>query len=252
MGGGGMRFVRIRLALFLTLTVCLVVISVCHRPILAFMAHWLDVGVLPRPADYVMVLPGGPEQRPFVAAAMVRAGLAKGVLTAETQTDPANDEGLVPTTDDVLRRILMLRGVREDQIQVLPGHSKSTWTDALALSQFMREHPQATIAIVTDCYHTRRSSWVFQRVLRGDASRVFFVSARLSAVDPNSWWTTEEGLTTYLSEYSKLFFYVATDQTVIVLVGGIGMAMIVGSRFWRKRAARSQGSTDTAAATLTG
>ena len=38
------------------------------------MASWLDVGQQPRQADYVMVLNGGENTRPFAAAALVGAG----------------------------------------------------------------------------------------------------------------------------------------------------------------------------------
>jgi len=219
----------------IAVVICLSAIGMLHKPILISLAHWLDVGESPRKADYVMVLPGGVERRPFVAVAMVRAGLAKGIITDETETDPANDEGLSPTSDDLLRKVLRLRGIRDDQIQVLPGHANSTWKDAIALSDFMQEHPQATVAIVTDCFHTRRSSWVFRRVLGAEARRVFFVSARLDTVDPNSWWTTEEGLITYLSEYLKLFFYVVTDRTVIASSLAIGVAVGLIWSLWRRR-----------------
>lgn len=35
-------------------------------------ANWLDVGQRPRKADYVMLLNGGEESRPFAAAALLR------------------------------------------------------------------------------------------------------------------------------------------------------------------------------------
>lgn len=205
-----------------------------HSVILIAMAKWLDVGQRPRSADYVMVLPGGPDRRPFVAASMIKRGLANGVLTAETETSAANDEGLYPTPDDVMRRILRTRGVHDDQIHVLPGHSESTWTDAQALAKFMKKNPQVTVAIVTDGYHTRRSRWVFQRVLGSDAERVYFVSAPLDTVSTEEWWKTEDGLLTYFSEYGKLALYLFTDQLVIGWLVG-GCVLIVLWRIVRRR-----------------
>ena len=43
-------------------------------------ARWLDVGEPPRRADYVMLLGGDKETRPFVAAALVSEGWARRVL----------------------------------------------------------------------------------------------------------------------------------------------------------------------------
>ena len=217
-----------------------ITLIVFHAPILVQLALWMDVGITPRVADYVMVLPGGPERRPFVAAAMIKQGLVKNVLTAATETDPSNEEGVYPSTDQVLSRTLILRGVREDQIRVLPGRSNSTWTDAMALATFLRENPAATIAVVTDDFHTRRTSWTFRRVLGNDAKRIFFVSARVDRVSPHSWWTTEEGLGIYVGEYCKLLGYVATDRTnvmfIVFLLAVVGLADRI-RRKWTQTAA---------------
>ncbi len=43
--------------------------------ILAAMGRWLDVAQRPRPAEYVMVLTGDGDTRPFAAAALIKAGL---------------------------------------------------------------------------------------------------------------------------------------------------------------------------------
>jgi uncharacterized SAM-binding protein YcdF (DUF218 family) len=230
------------MAVVLGIVTCLVFVCVFHELILVAMAKWLDVGERPRPVDFVMVLPGGPEQRPFVAVSLVRAGLAKGILTAKTEIIPESGESLVPTADDLMKRVLKRRGIQEDQIHILPGQSKSTWTDALALSHFMHDHPTTTVAIVTDCYHTRRSRWVFRRVLGSQSGRLHFISAPLDRVSPESWWTTEEGLTTYLAEYSKLMVYVGTDRTVVMISAGLGLAFVIAAigAQWRRKALPSK------------
>jgi len=54
-----------------------------HAPLLRAMGHWLDVGRSPAPSDYVMVLNGDEETRPFAAAAIVKARWARQVFVAE-------------------------------------------------------------------------------------------------------------------------------------------------------------------------
>ncbi len=228
---GGLR----RWHLAIPVVLCGIALVLFHRQILVGIGKWLDVGERPRAADYVMVLPGGEDRRPFVAAAMVRSGLATAVLTAETETAPANDEGLVPAADSTMRQTLLLRGIPAEQIHVLPGHSNSTWTDAVALAKFLREHPQSTVAIVTDSFHTRRSRWVFQKVLRDDFRQVFFVTAPLDTVSVDSWWTTEEGLSNYISEYFKLVIYVITEGSLLILVLGIAIPSWLGWKLYHTR-----------------
>lgn len=219
------RFRRFQVTI-LCLTV-VVALGFFHAPLLTFAANWLDVGVTPEKSDYVMVLPGGADNRPFVAVAMIHAGLANEILTAQTETDPANDEGLVPTTDVMIRRILTRRGIRDEQIHILPGKSSSTWTDALALRTFMQTHPHSTVAIVTDGYHTRRSRWVFHRVLGPEATRIFFISAVTDDVSPDRWWKSEAGLTIYLSEFCKFAIYILTDKMVILFLAAIAIPLAV-------------------------
>ena len=60
------------------------------------LAQWLDVGGQPVRADYVMILGGGAATRPFVAAALVRAGLAHKVLLAHVKPNSAESTGSCP------------------------------------------------------------------------------------------------------------------------------------------------------------
>src|SRR5438093_1111570 len=99
---------------------------VAHHTLLTAAARWLDVGESPHAVDFVMVLPGDAETRPFVAAVMVRQGLAKGVLIPRTATSPEVDDGIIVPADELVRRILTARGVADEQIHVLPGQSTST------------------------------------------------------------------------------------------------------------------------------
>ncbi len=72
------RWLRRLLCLLVLVTVLLVWL----RPgwVLPPLARYLDVSQPPRATDYVLILNGDPETRPFAAAALVRAGLVKEVL----------------------------------------------------------------------------------------------------------------------------------------------------------------------------
>ena len=75
-----------------------------ERPfVLRAMIQWLDVGERPRQADYVMVLNGGENNRPLVAAALLKAGLARHVLVAEVATTPGTDESFHPPTKSIAK-----------------------------------------------------------------------------------------------------------------------------------------------------
>ena len=65
------------------LGVVLVVLWTVRAGPLRAMADFLDVGEHPRQSQYVMVLNGDENTRPFVAAALIKAGIARQALVAE-------------------------------------------------------------------------------------------------------------------------------------------------------------------------
>ncbi len=170
-------------------------------------ANWLDVGVRPRKADYVMVLPGGASTRPLVASAMISRGLALKVLIPTSQISPQAADGLVPQDHELIRRVLNKRGVPDERIEFLGVRSASTWGDAAALREFLVGSSNVSVAVVTNDYHTRRARWVFRRVLGEHVGQILFVSVPTDYVRPDSWWQSRLGLETYCSEYCKFLVY---------------------------------------------
>jgi uncharacterized SAM-binding protein YcdF (DUF218 family) len=171
------------------------------------MAWWLDVGRQPHPADYVMVLGGGEETRPFAAAALVHIGFAARALVARVAPLPADAAKLLPESSEINRRVLVARGVVAFHVTILPGAAKTTYDEATALDSFLGAHPRARVLVVTDGFHTRRSRWVFRHVLGERASQVGFVSASTDEFDLAYWWRDQWGLAAIGAEYLKLAAY---------------------------------------------
>ncbi len=172
---------------------------------------FLDVSEPPRKADYVMVLGGGESTRPFVAAALVKAGYAPKVILTTPRLNALAEDGLVPKEEEIARQVLLARGVDADDI-VLPKYKRvrSTADEARLLNDFMEKHPQARFIVVTNTFHTRRARWIFQTILHDKVSRVQFVSAPTDGFGASDWWHTSKGTVTYLTEYGKLIAYTFT------------------------------------------
>lgn len=168
--------------------------------------RWLDVGERPRKVDGVLVLPGDESTRPFAAAAWVRRKLADRVLLIETQQPPHPGHNYI-APHEVARRVLAARGVRPGQIELLPAASDSTQTDVEAFRRWLDRHPGATVAIVTNDFHTRRTRSVFRSVLGERARQVLVVGVPTDYVGPDNWWKSREGNRTYLTEFVKLGYY---------------------------------------------
>jgi uncharacterized SAM-binding protein YcdF (DUF218 family) len=185
----------------------MVLLWTTHDRLLCAMARWLDVGEQPQHAEYAMVLNGDENTRPFVAAALVNAGLAKHVLVTEVIATPLVADQIIPPYHEINRQVLLRRGVPADRISILPAQAATTFDEANALAAFLKDRPNASVLIVTNDCHTRRSRWAFARVLAGGIGRVSFVSAPTDQFSMDRWWQNEEGFVTIVTEYLKLAFY---------------------------------------------
>jgi uncharacterized SAM-binding protein YcdF (DUF218 family) len=170
-------------------------------------ARALDVSEPPARVDYVMVMGGGHETRPFVAAALVKAGLAGGVLLPNVKPSLEAEDGLAPPEHEFTTEILVRRGVSPDAITVLPPEVNSSSDEAQALAAFLADKPNVSVAVVTNHFHTRRASWIFKKALGPKAGQVRFVGAPTDGFDETNWWRHEAGVTCYLTEYVKLAYY---------------------------------------------
>lgn len=207
-----------------------------HPQLLPCFAGWLDVGTAPQPVDYVLALPGGAERRPFVAAALINSGFAKQALILRNGPSPDVEDGIVPPTWEITKRIYLVRGILEEKIVVLGGQSVNTFSDMEILADFLDKHPHARVAIVTSAYHTRRARWSFSRQLGNKMQRVSIVSSPNPDFVAEEWWKTETGLLGILTEYAKLLAYWVLYGTGLYwMAGGFLAAVAIVVRRRRKR-----------------
>lgn len=180
-----------------------------HVPLLQSAMWWLDVGQpCPAPASYVMVLNGGEYTRPFAAAALVKEGLARRALVATVAEHVGDRDPTVPPYHEINHRVLVQRGIAEGDITLLPIDAATTRDEAAALAGFLQLHPNATVIVVTNDFHTRRSRWIFSRILGERAAQTEFFSAPSDDFDEAFWWRSEAGFVTVGTEYLKLAAYI--------------------------------------------
>ena len=198
-------------------------------------ACWLDVGERPRSADYVMVLAGDSDTRPFVAAALVKAKLAPKVLVPRIKLSPSVVAGIRPPIHETNRQVLLRRGVPPGDIMIIDGEAESTYDEARELASFLESSPNARVVVVTNHYHTRRARWVFARVLGDRVKRTSFVSAPTDDFQLESWWQVKAGFVAILGEYLKLTYYALRYTRVCYWIGGCAAVVTIGLAYRRLR-----------------
>jgi uncharacterized SAM-binding protein YcdF (DUF218 family) len=137
--------------------------------------------------------------------------MVKEVLVPRLRLTADAADGIVPQESDLIHEVLVRRGVPADRIITLPGEVNSTADEATALARFLDDRPGATVAIVTNDFHTGRARSIFRRALGPRAGQVYFVAAPTDRFSAADWWQTELGFVTYMGETAKAAYYAVHD-----------------------------------------
>jgi uncharacterized SAM-binding protein YcdF (DUF218 family) len=216
----------------------LLLLYVARAKVLPLVGSFLDIGGRPVKTDFVMILNGDAETRPFVAAALMRKGFAEDALVATVpQSERAQRAGW-KSQDQLVRAVLQHGGISAERIHTL-GAVENTFQEAQALGRFLQSHPGATVTVVTNDYHSRRARWVIRRVLESGNSRVHFVTAPTNGFNQSNWWLFETGLVLYVTEYGKLMFYLARYGNLIWWTAALAvvLAAVISRKYLIKRPA---------------
>lgn len=176
-----------------------------HRQLLPYALHWLDIGEPPVPSKAVFVHLGDENSRPCVAAAIVNAGYADEIIIPRIEKESVRLHD--PPANEVCERMLLHRGVPPDKIIQMGSGVTNTMDEVDILEQYLDEHPDAIVTVVTSHFHTRRTRWSLRQKLGIKADRLRFVSAPHDDFDANSWWLFAYGFELVIVEYVKLVGY---------------------------------------------
>jgi uncharacterized SAM-binding protein YcdF (DUF218 family) len=146
----------------------------------------------PRPADAILLLGGGLEDRARVAADLFQQGFAPFILITGAGDCELN------------RRRLMKHGVPEAAIEV-ECRSRSTWENAQFSLPLLRERAARRVLLVTTWYHTRRAVAVF----RSSGAEIDFspVATRHHLVNDLRPAFTTYAARRVFAEYAKIVWY---------------------------------------------
>ena len=233
------RRVKRASASLVVLTLCAVA-YLSRLSLLPYMCTWLDVGESPDCADCVYILPGDETLRPLVGAALVNAGLARDVLVPSTRVSADEMDGISQPTSEIVRRVLLHRGIPQEKIVSLDGANRTTFDDARVLSDYLDSVPQDTVIVITNAFHTRRTRFIFREVLGRKSERLRFVAAPNPGFADDNWWQQRSGIRSVLSENIKLWFYFLRygNLWVWLLSGG---AFLTGGILMRSRYKNREG-----------
>lgn len=205
---GKSRRWRLRVAwLLVAFSIIFAVTYVLRAPLLTGAARAWVVNQPATHADAIVILGGGPENRPFAAAGLFHAGVAPRILYMDVRLGPAEKLGVVPSEADITRRILLSNSVPESALQAIGTNVASTYDESLAVRDWARKTGATSIVIATELFHTRRARWIFRHELRNTAVKVSVFAVAPLRYQINDWWRNEEGVIQFQNEIVKSAYY---------------------------------------------
>jgi uncharacterized SAM-binding protein YcdF (DUF218 family) len=161
-------------------------------------AHYADH------ADAVIVLSGGDIQRLQEAAKLYKSGYAPIIVITEIEN--LKPEQASSSSNLKIQQLGDL-GVPANAVILTEKSADSTFQEAKAVRALMEKQGWSYGVVVTDPYHTRRSSIIFNDVLRGSKLLIGIRPAEESWYHATTWWLSTKGWQATTSEYIKLVSY---------------------------------------------
>jgi uncharacterized SAM-binding protein YcdF (DUF218 family) len=158
-------------------------------------------------ADAIVILGGHPELRAVEAARLYHQGLAPRILYMDVKLSPISEMGIIPSEQEVTRRLLLTNGVPESALSAIGQSVSNTYEESRAVRDWMEQTGLHSIIIPTDLAHTRRVRWIFHRELGGMQAQVRIHAVHTKEFGVNDWWRHEDGIIAFQNEFLKSAYY---------------------------------------------
>ena len=157
--------------------------------------------------DAVVVLGGGLDDRPFVAADLYRKGLVSKVLVSRVADGRAVRIGALLGHTELNRKVLSILGVPDAAIELFGTENRNAEDEALALKDWARQNAASVLIVPTEIFSTRRIRWIFHRNFHGTGVRIEVSSFEPEGITRAEWWKTHQGLIAFQTEVIKFIYY---------------------------------------------
>lgn len=161
----------------------------------------------PQPADAIVVLAGGPDDRYYKAVRMLSRGYGR-IIFLDARTDVVH----FGTTPARLAQqfIDSGAGALAGKVRLCPISGDSTREEAAHINDCLRSAGAHRVLLVTSDYHTRRAFQIMRSRL---PQYQWSVAAACNAYDFGvNWWQHREWAKTTLLEWTKLLWWETVDR----------------------------------------
>ncbi len=156
--------------------------------------------------DAIVILSGGGSERLEYGAKLVNEKATRQVIL--TETGELTKAGTPVTVSN--RSLLSSEySIIQDNVTFTRQTSSNTYEEAQAVAELMGQKGWSSLIVVTDSFHSRRTSLIFRRVMQSEKIQVYVQPVDVPDYwyDPWLWWMTPESRKATLLEFSKIIAY---------------------------------------------
>ncbi len=157
-----------------------------------------------QPANAIVIMGGGGEPRMSEALDLYRDKLSRIIILTETG-EYIEEFDYLQSFD--IRIQLMNNGVPAGNILITDSEVASTLEEARAVLKLMKTRQMNSAIIVTDPYHTKRTSIKFNDVFAEENIQLYFQPVTPSWYNSRTWFLSHDGWKYTVLEYLKLTAY---------------------------------------------
>jgi uncharacterized SAM-binding protein YcdF (DUF218 family) len=164
-------------------------------PILTSLGNFLIISEEPQKVDVIIVLSGGLDRIPY-GVKLYQSGYANKILLS----------GGNKYANRNMKQLTLSLGVPESSI-LQEDQSRTTYENAKYSLKIVQAQGYKSVIVVTDPYHTRRSSIIFNQVFKGKGIDVTMCSVPYNPAMTYEWWEDRYSTVWVISEYLKLVWH---------------------------------------------
>lgn len=114
---------------------------------------------------------------------------------------------------EISKKVLIELGINKEDIIILPGNTKSTKDEAIAVKKYFRNHGNFnTILLVTSKYHSSRSKYIFKQILKGTDKVIYSYPTPYDKFETKGWYRNRDNAKNVVYEYIKWFYFILIDR----------------------------------------
>lgn len=160
-------------------------------------------------SDVIVILSGGGVERLIYGAQLVDDGIAKRIILTETgETAPDSNELESKANLDLLAKKY---DILKTRINVPHDNVSSTYEEAKVVLALMQKRGWESLVIVTDSFHSRRTSMIFKRIFSSSGIRLCVQPVDVPDYwyHPWYWWKDAKSRQATFLEYLKILYFLA-------------------------------------------